>query len=329
MKIIDATEVRSSLSMAECIDAMAVAMQAVSSGLVSMPLRTVMPLVDKSAFLAVMPGSIADPLVYGAKVISLHPANAAAGRPTIQGFVALFDHLTGEPVALVDGAAVTAMRTAAVSGLATRQLARHDATTLGLLGYGVQASSHLEAICAVREIREVRVWGRSIERAREFAERHSEPGSPRIVAVDDPGAAAACDIVCTITASKEPVIHGQWVCPGAHVNLVGAHAPTAREADTELVRRARVYVDSLASGFSEAGDLLLPIDEGAIDRAHVLGELGAVLSGRVTGRTSPQDITVYKSLGIVAQDLVAAHAVYEKCILAASERRERKPFPTR
>jgi ornithine cyclodeaminase len=312
MKIIDAGQVRACLSMSECIDAMAVAMQAVSGGAVAMPLRTVMPLVDKSAYFAVMPGSIAKPLVYGAKVISLHSANAAAGRPTIQGFVALFDHQTGEPVALVDGASITAMRTAAVSGLATRQLARPDAATLGLFGYGVQATSHLEAICAVRDINEVRVWGRSFERSREFAQQHSKSTAARIVAVEDPSTAAACDVVCTITASAEPIIRGQWVKPGAHVNLVGAHAPTAREADTALIKAARVYVDSLDSGFSEAGDILLPIKEGAIERSHVLGELGAVLSGRVIGRTSPRDITVYKSLGIVAQDLVAAHAVYQK-----------------
>jgi ornithine cyclodeaminase len=317
MKFIDAAQVRACLSMAECIDAMAIAMRGVSDGRLSMPVRTVMPLVDKSAYFAVMPGSLAEPLVYGAKVISLHPANAAAGRPTIQGFVALFDHQTGEPIALVDGASITAMRTAAASGLATRQLARRDATTLGLFGYGVQATSHLEAICAVRKIEEVRVWGRSIERSREFASQHSRHGSPRILAVEDPSAAGGCDVVCTITGSTEPVILGKWVKPGAHVNLVGAHTPTAREADTALIKAARVYVDSLESGFSEAGDFLLPIQEGAIARSHVLGELGAVLAGRVTGRTSRDDITVYKSLGIVAQDLVAAHAVYRKCSASA------------
>jgi ornithine cyclodeaminase len=319
MNIIDAKQIQACLSMGECIDAMATAMRAVSDGALSMPLRTVMPLVDKSAYFAVMPGSLANPLVYGAKVISLHPANAAAGRPTIQGFVALFDHQTGEPIALVDGAEITAMRTAAVSGLATRLLARPDAATLGLFGYGVQATSHLEAICAVRKIEEVRVWGRSFERSREFAEQHSKSTSARIVAIEDPSAAAACDVVCTITAAAEPILRGQWIKPGAHINLVGAHAPTAREADTALITAARVYVDSLDSGFTEAGDILLPLKEGAIERSHVLGELGAVLAGRVAGRTSPKDITVYKSLGIVAQDLVAAHAVYQKFAAGAGK----------
>ena len=313
MDIIDAAGVRTHLPMAECIDAMAKAMIAVSGRAASMPPRTVMPLIDKSGYFAVMPGSLAEPLVYGAKVVSLHPANPAAGRPAIQGFVALFDHETGRPLALVDGAEITALRTAAASGLATRLLSRSDSSTLGLLGYGVQAAAHLEAICAVRDIAEVRVWGRSLERAREFAKRHSARLHPKIVAVAEPQTAAACDIVCTVTGSAEPIVLGEWIQPGAHVNLVGAHSPTTREADTALVKRGRVYVDALVSAFSEAGDILIPIEEGAIAPSHVVGEIGALLLGRVEGRATLAQITVYKSLGVVAQDLVAAHAVWVAC----------------
>jgi ornithine cyclodeaminase/alanine dehydrogenase-like protein (mu-crystallin family) len=313
MDIIDAADVRAHLTMAECIDAMVKAMIAVSGTTAFMPPRTVMPLIDKSGYFAVMPGSLSEPLVYGAKVVSLHPANPAAGRPAIQGFVALFDHATGRPLALVDGAEITALRTAAASGLATRLLARSDSATLGLLGYGVQAGTHLEAICAVRDIAEVRVWGRSWERARAFAERHSARLHPRIVAVAEPQTAAACDIVCTVTGSAEPIIRGEWIRPGTHVNLVGAHSPTTREADTALVTRGRVYVDALASAFSEAGDILIPIEKGALARSHVVGEIGALLLGRVEGRATPAQITVYKSLGVVAQDLVAAHAVWVAC----------------
>jgi ornithine cyclodeaminase/alanine dehydrogenase-like protein (mu-crystallin family) len=312
MDIIDAAGVRAHLSMAECIDAMTTAMMAISAATATMPPRTVMPLIDKSGYFAVMPGSLLEPLIYGAKVVSLHPANPGAGRPAIQGFVALFDHATGQPLALVDGAEITALRTAAVSGLATRLLARADSSTLGLLGYGVQASAHLEAICTVRDIREVRVWGRSWERARAFAERHSARLRPKIVPVAEPQAAAACNIVCAVTASAEPVIRGEWIRPGTHVNLVGAHSPKTRESDTALVKRGRVYVDALASAFSEAGDILIPIEEGAIASSHVVGEIGAVLLGRLAGRATPEQITVYKSLGVVAQDLVATHAVYLK-----------------
>jgi ornithine cyclodeaminase len=308
--IIDAAGVRTHLPMAECIDAMARAMIAVSGRAASMPPRTVMPLIDQSGYFAVMPGSLGEPLVYGAKVVSLHPANPAAGRPAIQGFVALFDHETGRPLALVDGAEITSLRTAAASGLATRLLSRSDSSTLGLLGYGVQAGAHLEAICAVRDIAEVRVWGRSLERARAFAERHSARLHPKIVAVAEPQTAAACDIVCAVTGSAEPIILGEWLQPGAHVNLVGAHSPQTREADTALVKRGRVYVDALVSAFSEAGDILIPIEAGAIAPSHVVGEIGALLLGRVEGRATPAQITVYKSLGVVAQDLVAAHAVW-------------------
>jgi ornithine cyclodeaminase len=313
LEIIDGPGVRARLSMGECIEAMSQAMQAVTNGSVTAPPRTIMPLVDGSGYFAVMPGSAAEPLIYGAKVVSLHPGNPAAGRPVIQGFVALFDHQTGAPVALIDGAEITALRTAAASGLATRLLARKDARTLGLLGCGVQAASHLEAVCAVRGIEEVCVWGRSPEKTLAFTERHASAVKARIRPVAQAREAAACDVICVVTAAREPVIHGGWVRPGAHVNLVGAHASTAREADTALIKKSRLYVDSLASAFCESGDILIPIEEGAIERRHVIGEIGALLLGKIRGRQSAEDITVYKSLGVVAQDLIAAYAVYMKC----------------
>jgi len=312
MKIVDAEGVRSTLSMPECIDAMVTAMTSVSSGDLSMPNRIIMPLVDNSAYFGVMPGSLGNPRVYGAKVVGLHPGNPAQGRPAIQGGVILFDHDTGVPLVMVDGAAITTLRTGAASGFATRLLARDDASTLGLFGHGVQAAVHIEAICAVRPINEIRVWGRSQDKARAFAKEHAGLASAKIVAVADPREAAACDVICTTTSSNEPVLRGEWVRPGAHVNLVGAHAPTTREADTGLIKAGRLYVDSLASAFAEAGDILIPIEEGAISRDHVIGEIGALQLGRIPGRTGEADITIYKSLGVVAQDLVAAHAVYLK-----------------
>ena len=312
LEMIDAATVRTRLPMKDCIEAMVTAMKAVTNGTVAAPQRIIMPLIDGSGYFAVMPGSSSLPLVYGAKIVSLHPSNPAAGRPAVQGFVVLFDHATGTPVALVDGAEITAVRTGAASGLATRLLARPDARSLGLLGYGVQASAHLEAICAVRPIVEVRVWGRSADKARAFAAQHAATTSARIVAVATAEEPAKCDVVCVATGSAEPVIRGEWLRPGSHVNLVGAHSPKTREADTALIQRSRVYVDSEASAFSEAGDILIPLAEGAIDRAHVVGEIGALLLGRILGRTSAAETTVYKSLGLVAQDIVAAHAVYER-----------------
>ncbi|WP_339703833.1 ornithine cyclodeaminase family protein [uncultured Sphingosinicella sp.] len=310
MEFIDAEMVRSRLPIAGCIDAMATAMTLVSKGELAMPPRLIMPLVDNSGYFGLMPSSLVEPRIYGAKIVSLHPANPAAGRAAIQGFVALFDHDSGTPFAIVDGGAITALRTGAASGLATRTLARPDANTLGLFGCGVQATAHLEAVCAVRDIAEVRIWGRSMSKAEAFAETHADRTAARIVPVDDPRVVAACDILCTTTGSHEPVLLGDWVGPGTHVNLVGAHAPTTREADTRLIAEGRIYVDSLASAFVEAGEILIPIDEGAIDRSHVVGELGAVLMRQIPGRQSDDEITIYKSLGIVAQDIIAAHAVY-------------------
>jgi ornithine cyclodeaminase len=312
MKVISAEQVRSLLSMSECIEAMATAMTAVSRGDLVQPSRMVMPLFDNSAYFGLMPGSLADPLIYGAKVVSLHPKNAAAGKPVIQGFVALFDHEDGRPLALVDGAEITALRTAAASGLATRLLARPDASSLGLFGHGIQARAHIEAICAVREIEEIRVWGRSPERVSAFVQANVGQVQAKIIAASDPAEAASCDILCTVTAAGEPILRSDWVAPGTHINLVGSHSPTTREADTSLIVRGRLYVDAFAAAWNEAGDILIPIDEGAIDRSHVLGEIGEVALGRVLGRSSRDDITIYKSLGAVAQDLVAAHAVYSK-----------------
>jgi ornithine cyclodeaminase len=308
----DAARVRELLPIAECIASIAQAMRDFSSGHCKAPPRTVFPLVDGSAFFAVMPGSSARPLTYGAKLVSLHPDNPKHGRPAIQGFVALFDHATGVPLALIDAAEVTALRTAAASAVATRELAPADASTLGILGTGVQAESHLEAICAVRNIREVRVWGRSAHKAKDFAERHARPGRPGLKAVTSAREAAECDIVCTVTGSAEPVLLGEWIQPGAHINLVGAHSAVTRESDTALIVRSRVLVDSRESARNEAGDVLIPQREGAIGGDHVIGELGELLLGNVQGRCARSDITVYKSLGIVAQDLAAAWQIWQR-----------------
>lgn len=311
LQIIDAAQVRARLSMRECIDSMADAMVAVTTGTIAAPLRTIMPVADGTGYFALMPGSASEPRIYGAKIVSLHPQNPSQGLPAVQGFVVLFDPDTGTPVALIDGAEITTLRTAAASALATRTLAQPAARTLGIVGCGVQAASHLEAICCVRDIEQVLVWGRSRDKAHAFVERE---GAKRDVPLRVASArdAAACDIVCVATGAHEPVIEGAWLRPGSHVNLVGAHSATTREADTALIARASVFVDSLESAFKEAGDILLPIQERAIDRTHVRGEIGAVLLGRVAGRRSADEITVYKSLGLVAQDLIAAHAVFAR-----------------
>ena len=314
MRIINRQEVEQLLPMAECIDAVADAMRAASSGAVAMPLRLFSPLADGSGSLGVMPGSALDPPFFGAKVISLSFDNPAKGLPAVQGYVSLFDHDTGRPVALIEGASVTAIRTAAASGLATRELARQGARTHGIFGTGVQAVTHIDAIACVRDMQEVVVWGRDADKARRFAERQSERTRLHIRATGDPAQAARCDVVSTVTAATEPVLKGEWLRPGTHVNLVGVHTPQAREADTRAILRSRVYVDLMESAMSEAGDLLIPIGEGAIEKAHILGEIGQVLAGGVPGRADDDEITLYKSLGIVAQDLFAAAHVYAQAV---------------
>jgi ornithine cyclodeaminase len=314
MRIINRQEVERLLPMAACIDVMAEAMRATSGGAVAMPPRLFTPLADDSGFLGLMPGSTLAPAVYGAKVISLHPDNPSKGLPFVQGYVSLFDHGSGKPVALIEGSSVTAIRTAAASGLATRVLARRDARTHGIFGTGVQAVTHIDAIACVRDIGNVFVWGRDAEKTRRFATQQAERVQLDVTATDDPAKAASCDVVSTVTAATEPVLKGEWLRPGCHVNLVGVHTPDAREADTNAIKRSRVYVDLMESALNEAGDLLIPIGEGAIAEQHIIGEIGQVLAGSVPGRTAESDITLYKSLGIVAQDLFAAALIYAQAL---------------
>ncbi len=309
LRILNAQDVRELLPMAECIAAMRDAMIALSHRSVAIPQRIISALPDGTGYFACMPGSCSEPAVDGAKVVTLLPGNPAAGRPAIQGVVLLFDHATGAPAALLDGAEITALRTAAVSGLATQLLAREDARSHGVLGAGVQARVHVDAIRVARpHAREVLVWARGAGNARAFAEAESGRTGLRIRAVADAREAAACDIVSACTGATEPVLRGDWLRPGAHVNLVGAHQPTHREADTQAVVRSTVYVDLMESAMKEAGDLLIPIGEGAFARERIAGELGQLAAGEVPGRTSPQQVTLFKSLGVVAQDLFAGWA---------------------
>lgn len=314
--LIRAEEIRELLPMDDCIEAMDSAMRAFSAGEVSIPPRTIAPLADDRSFFILMPGEMLSPAMYGAKVVGLHPDNPARDRPAVQGFVVLFDSLTGSPAALIDGAEITALRTAAASALATRILAREEASSHGILGTGVQAASHLDAISCIRDIRTVRVWGRDPEKARHFAAEHAGRLDRDISAVDDPAEASACDIVSVVTNSPIPVLSGAWLHEGAHVNLVGAHEAGDREADTPAVTRSRVYVDSLKSALREAGDILIPISEDAITQDHIVDEIGNVLLGKAPGREDPRQITMYKSLGLFAQDLFASASLVEKAMKA-------------
>jgi ornithine cyclodeaminase len=314
MLIIGAQTVREVLPMADCIGAVEQAMRAVSGGSATMPDRLAAALPDGESHFFLMPGTIAEPAIYGAKLIGLHPSNPAAGRPSVRGFVALFDGATGDPLALVHGGEVTRLRTAAASALATRLLSRPDARSHGIFGAGVQAASHLESIACVRDIEVVRVWARDPGKARAFAVHWAGAADAAVEAVEDAAEVAACDVVSAVTNAHDPVLRGGWLRPGAHLNLVGAHEAGHREADSRAVARARVFVDSMRGALREAGDLLIPMSEGRFDETHLLGEIGEVLEGRVPGRENPGQITLYKSLGLAAQDLFAAVHVFRSAL---------------
>ncbi len=313
--IVSAADVRRALPMLDCIAAVEKAMRAVSRGGARIPLRTVMGVPGGPNLFAVMPGYVEDPRGLGAKILALYPDNPSRGLSSHIGVVVLFDADTGLPAAVMDAAEITAIRTAAASAVATRALARADARELAILGTGEQAVTHLDAMLKVRSLRAVRVWGRSPEKVREFAEaqsaRLSLPVTPAKTVQD---AVDGADVVCTLTAAKEPVLNGDWLAEGTHLNLVGASRLTAREVDDVVVARSRFFVDLRESARAEAGELRHAIDAGVVTERHLLGEIGDVLNGAVPGRTSDRDVTVYKSVGIAAQDLAAAHVIYQRAL---------------
>ncbi|RMH22954.1 MAG: ornithine cyclodeaminase family protein [Acidobacteria bacterium] len=311
--ILSGDDVRALLPMATCIELMAGALRTLAEGEAVQPLRQALGLTNGKGLLGVMPAQLATPPVAGVKVITVMPGNHARGLDSHQGTVQLFDVDEGRPLAILDAASITEIRTAAASGLATRLLARDDAAELALLGSGVQARSHLEAMRAVRPIRRVRVWSRTLEHARRFADRAAAESGLEVVAVDSARqAVAGADVVCTLTGARRPIVEGEWLAPGCHVNAVGACTKTSRELDGAAVARARVFVDRRESAENEAGDLILARDEGAIGDDHVAGELGDLLTGRVAGRTAAEEITLFESLGIGVEDLAAGWHVYRR-----------------
>ncbi len=313
--VVGGADVRRALPMGDCIEAVDRAMRALSGGGADVPLRTIMLLPGGRNFFGAMPGYLSDPPSLGAKILTVYPDNTLRGMPSHVGLVLLFDTQNGIPLAVMDAAEITAIRTAAASAVATRALARTDASKLTILGTGEQAVTHLESISTVRTLRGVRIWGRSYDKALKFAQQQGSRLSLPVEAIRSAEEAVrGADIICTVTASHEPVLNGSWLARGAHVNLVGASRNTSREADDDVVTASRYFVDSRTSARAEAGELKHAMDAGLVGEGHIRGEIGEVLSGKVVGRTSASDITVYKSLGVAVQDLAAAHVVYERAI---------------
>ena len=302
--VVSRDEVAAHLPYEACIPLMREAMTALSRGRTRQTLRAIIDLEGGGAF-GVMPGA-ADGTAFGAKLISVFPA-AATGAPSHQGLVALFDPVSGAPVAAIDASELTAIRTAAASAAATDALARPDARRLAVLGTGEQALRHVEALRCVRDIEEVRIWGRLSDRAAALAERL---GGRATSGVEE--AVAGADIVCTVTASPEPVLLGRWIGEGTHLNLVGSSRAGPAEVDTALVARARFFADHAEGVRRQGAEFLNALEEGAIGGGHLLGEIGEVFAGTLAGRTAPEEITAYKSLGSIVQDLAAGWYLYEK-----------------
>ena len=318
MLLLSEQDVRHVLSMDDLIETMHGALVDYSRGRVQQPLRTILDVVTTEAagagghaFLGVMPAHIPRSGALGTKLVTVFSRNAAIGLPSHLATIVLLDHTTGELLAVMDGRFITEARTAAVSAVSARLLAREDASTLAILGSGVQARSHLAALTRVRRIDRVRVWSPSPERRRAFVAEMQPTTTASIADAESAEAAVrGASIVVLATASREPVVQNDWVDDGAHIAAVGACRPDQREMDPALVARARTFVDSRAGALAEAGDILLAIGEGRIDAAHIAGELGELAAGAVAGRRDGRDVTLFKSLGMAVEDVAAAHLAY-------------------
>lgn len=313
MLILSADDVRRALPMAEAVEAMKHAFAALSAGRAVVPQRARLPLARGAGVTLVMPSFVDDDDPGGralaVKVVSLFEGNPARGLARVQAAVLAFEPDTGRPVALIEGAALTAIRTAAASGAATDLLARPDSRVAAVFGAGVQARAHVAAVCAVRRVETVRIYSRDRAHAAALVrELSAAPGfTARLVAAASPREALrGADVVCAATTSAVPVFEDDDLMPGAHVNAIGSYTPGAREVPPETVRRAVVVVDSREAAWEEAGDLIQPLEAGLIDRSHVRAELGELVLGRVAGRSDDREVTLFKSVGVAVQDAEAA-----------------------
>lgn len=312
MIILNEGEVEELLSMEACIAVMEQTFADWATGAAVQPLRTAIPIAPTKVF-GLMPAHLRKSGVVGAKVITVYPENHAMGMPSHQGVVLVFNQEDGRLQAVVDGTSITAVRTAAVSAVATRLLARQDASTLAILGSGAQAKSHLEAMLLVRPIRHVKVWSRNRDHADRFAEEMRARFTPSIETcstVSD--AVAGADVICTVTSANQPILDDAFVTPGVHINAVGACQKDERELTSNLVAQSEFYVDSLEAAMHEAGDYLFPLAEGRIGEKHIRGELGDVLLGNIPARQHADSVTVFESLGLAVEDLAVARFLYEE-----------------
>jgi len=302
----DAEQVHALLDYPGCIEMVRRAMIALSSGERAQPLRQIFTVGNNEMF-GTMPGELKALSTFGAKLVSVFGDPERPGRSRHQGIVVAYDGVTGAVSCIADAEPITQIRTGCATAVATDALARADAEVLAIFGTGIQAEAHLRAIPLVRKFREILLWGRSPERTRAFAERMGEEIGQAIMPMPDAEEVARkADVICTVTSSREPVVLGDWVRPGTHINLVGSSLLGPVEVDSELVAKARYFADYRPGVLAQAAELAVARDAGLVDDSHVVGEIGEVLAGSIPGRENDSQITIYKSLGHVVQDLAAA-----------------------
>jgi ornithine cyclodeaminase len=318
MLVLSARDVHRLLAYDECADAMRIALGALARGEANQPMRTVLRPEGARGLMALMPSYLqGDAAVYGLKAICITAGNPAIGLDAHQGIVLLSSAQTGEPLAVLNASAITEIRTAAVSAVATALLARPDADVLAIIGTGVQARAHLLAIPGSRALAQIRVAGRDHARALRFAESMQDQAAAPVVACASAREAVdGAGIIVTATSSAQPVLERGWLTPGAHINAVGACVPAARELDNATIADAALFADSRESVSTESGDYLRALADGAIQPDHVRAELGEILIGAAPGRSGDQEITVFESLGLAVEDLAAAALTYRKAVAA-------------
>ncbi len=308
-------EVRGLLDIEELIDVLEQAHIQFSTGKAVMPVRLVVPLPQIKGRLTSMPAYLSEGNALGMKVVTYFQDNPGQGLAAILATIALYSTETGKLLVLMDGSYITAIRTACASAVATKALANPETPVLGILGAGTQARAHIRALCKVRKIARVKVYSQSGKSAELLKkELESEVGieiEPVGTAIE---AVRAADLLATVTTAKDPILSADWLKPGVHINAVGSHRPDIREIDGATIKRAKLVVDSRAAIKSECGDILLAIREGAIAEDHVTAEIGEVLAGSKPGRTSTEEMTLYKSVGIALQDVATAQLVYRKAL---------------
>jgi ornithine cyclodeaminase len=300
--------------MPECIELMSDALAALARGEVFQPLRTIVRPPDARGLLGLMPAyRHGEHGAFGLKAICVFPGNPSLGKDAHQGTVMLFSQETGEPLALMNASQITATRTAAVSAVATRLLARAEAEVLGIIGAGVQARTHLVALACIRSIKRARVSCRNSEHAVQLVrEMQDKVSFPIEVAKSNEEAVREADLIVTATSSQEPVINRGWISAGAHINAIGTHSPQSREIDSATMAAARIFTDRRESVLNEAGDYLLAAKEGAISPDSIVAEIGELVIKTKEGRTSPTEITIFKSLGLAIEDVVCAEYLFRK-----------------